>query len=75
MTSPPGSGLTCEICATSEFDEVWLPDPQGLPLTRSGLYACRHCRLVFAPRPQAPQVNMKKPRPPDWQRYGPDGKH
>ncbi len=68
------SNLTCEICSGTDFDEVWLPDPQGMATIRSGLLACRQCRLVFAPKPTPIQLDRKQPLPPDWARYGPPAK-
>ncbi len=57
--------LICELCALSDFDDVYLPRADGALTIRSGLKVCRGCRAVYAPKLPAPGINPPaKPRGP-----------
>ena len=71
--SPPPSepvavGLVCELCSTSSFQTLYLPDG----VTPMGLVVCRDCRLVYAPKP-ALETRSPSCAAPDLGRYGPRG--
>ena len=52
----PDDKLVCELCSGEQFDEIYLPDPGGETVGWTGLFVCRSCRLVYAPRMTRPRA-------------------